>query len=80
MRVVEADDQEPAPPRFPSPLDVILRVDQEAGPFLVRGVTCSHRLRHIGIAAKQQPATFIRRCLPSVRHDRVERDATDAYS
>src|SRR4029077_20370648 len=77
---IEADNLEAATPRVAAPLDMILRVDDEAGALLVRGVTRPHGLGHFGIAAKQQPATLGRRRLPGMRHDRIERTAINAHS
>jgi len=69
MRVVEADDVQPAPACLSPPVDVTLRVNHEAGPFLVGDVSCPNHLGNLGVVPKQQSTALCRNGFPRVGDD-----------
>ena len=69
MRVVEADDVEPARPSVPAACDVILRVDEEPRRRSIRNVPRRKRLDNLVATAQQEPTALVWRRLAGMTHD-----------
>jgi hypothetical protein len=71
MRMVEANDVQPAPPRAAPAVDVILRIDQKARRF-GGDVPRPHGVDDLIAAPNQQPAALRGRRLARVVDDRAQ--------
>ena len=80
MRVIEADDVQPAAARISPAVEVILWIDQKPRRRLVRDIPRPEGLEDRRIAAEQQPAAFGWNGFPRVGDDRLERHASDPHS
>ncbi len=71
MRVVEADDLEPARARVSQRLEVVGRIDQEACCRCLGDVSSRHSLDDLLAAAEQKTAALVRRGGVRVRDNRT---------
>jgi hypothetical protein len=71
MRMIEANDLEPASPCVASAVDMILRIDQKPR-GLGGDVPRTHGLHNLVTTSDQQPAALRRRRLPRVLDDRSQ--------